>query len=291
MQKSSILLSFLGLWLTSYLSYNYQNILGLGLIFTFGILHGANDLLILKKIEPKKSKFLKIISIYLSIVMLSILLFYKIPLIILITFIIVSAYHFGEQNWNFIFLNKKSIINNFFMLNYGFLILIAIFQIHDFEVQKIILKITKYKIAENIFLNLFILSIIIYILLSIFFYLKNITFKKNIFKQTFYILVLFIIFKVSSLIWAFTVYFVFWHSIPSLKDQIVFLYGSSNYFNLKKYLKSAFIYWFISIIGISIIYYFSVDQIVFLALFFSLLASITFPHFVVILIMYSKEKD
>ena len=54
MSKISIITSFLGLWLTSYLSDNNQIIFGFFLIFTFGILHGANDLVLINQFESKK---------------------------------------------------------------------------------------------------------------------------------------------------------------------------------------------------------------------------------------------
>ena len=45
----SILSSFLGLWLTSYMKNETQIIVGFILILSFGIVHGANDLLLIKK--------------------------------------------------------------------------------------------------------------------------------------------------------------------------------------------------------------------------------------------------
>jgi Brp/Blh family beta-carotene 15,15'-monooxygenase len=115
-------------------------------------------------------------------------------------------------------------------------------------------------------------------------------FKNNIFEQLFYLMVLVIIFKASSLIWGFTIYFIFWHSIPSLNDQITFLFGSATWPNCINYFKTAFIYWFISLVGIFGLYYIAKDMLVFNALFFAFLASITFPHFIVILNMYKKKK-
>jgi Brp/Blh family beta-carotene 15,15'-monooxygenase len=290
MQKSSILLSFLALWLTSYLSISNQNIIGLCLILSFGILHGANDLIILKKINSKSTSFVKLIGLYIFFVFLTILLFYFLPATILLTFIIVSSYHFGEQNWNLKFINIKSILVFIFILNYGFLMLLGLFYFHRMEVKKIIFEISRFSISDSVFFTFLLGSLVTYLLLSIYFYKIDLLFKKNILEQTFNIIVIFIIYKVSSLIWGFVTYFIFWHSIPSLNDQIKFLYGSSNLLNIKRYFKTAFLYWLVSIIGIFVIYYFSTNKIIFLALFFSLLASITFPHLIVIFKMYQKNK-
>ena len=117
---------------------------------------------------------------------------------------------------------------------------------------------------------------------------KHVDFKKHIIEQLFYLVLLCVIFKSSSLIWGFTIYFIFWHSIPSLNDQIKFLYGKYSFHNFKLYVKSAFLYWILSLIGITILYFVAIDLVVFDALFFSLLASITFPHAIVILKMFKK---
>ena len=62
LQKISVLTSFLGLWLTSFLTVRNQEIVGFVLIFTFGILHGANDLVLISQLKSgKKSKFIKIL--------------------------------------------------------------------------------------------------------------------------------------------------------------------------------------------------------------------------------------
>jgi Brp/Blh family beta-carotene 15,15'-monooxygenase len=121
-------------------------------------------------------------------------------------------------------------------------------------------------------------------------YLDSTEFRKNLFEQLFYLLVLAIVFKASSLIWGFAIYFIFWHSIPSLNDQITFLYGESTWSNFKKYFKTAFVYWFISLIGIFGLYVVAKDMLVFDALFFAFLASITFPHCIVILNMFKDKK-
>jgi Brp/Blh family beta-carotene 15,15'-monooxygenase len=117
---------------------------------------------------------------------------------------------------------------------------------------------------------------------------RNNNFKENIVEQLFYLIILCVIFKSSSLIWGFTIYFIFWHSIPSLNDQIVFLYGNYSFSNFKKYLKTAFLYWLISLFGIIVLYLVAKDIVVFDTLFFSFLASITFPHAFVILKMFKK---
>jgi hypothetical protein len=72
-------------------------------------------------------------------------------------------------------------------------------------------------------------------------------------------------------------------------DQIRFLFGNVSFNNFKLYFRSAFAYWIISLLGIALLYYVFKDQKIFNALFFSFLASITFPHVVVIVKMFGKK--
>ena len=288
-QKITVITSFLGLWLTSYLSDTNQLILGFILIFTFGILHGANDLVLISQLENKKKQsFFKILISYIAIVLISALLFTKIPIIALTLFILVSAYHFGEQHWQDIEKNENKIITKIFQFNYGLIILLLLFIFNKKEVIEIVFKITTVSIAEKTISITFFIVLLLFLINTYILYKKSETFKNIIIEQLFYLVLLCLIFKVSSLIWGFTIYFIFWHSIPSLNDQIRFLYGKYSFTNFKKYFKSAFLYWIISLVGISILYFISKDLIIFDALFFSFLASITFPHAIVILKMYKK---
>lgn len=285
-----MLTSFLGLWLTSYLTVEYQNIVGLSLIFSFGILHGANDLELISRLEQnKRISFFKTLATYVVLVIACVVLFIKVPLLALIFFIIISGYHFGEQNWIELLKNCNVIIIRLFQFSYGILILTSLFYFNAQEVEKIIFKIAKINIPESLFLTILIFSLLIYITLSILL-IKYYTISPIIiFEQTFYILVLCIIFKVASLFLGFAIYFIFWHSIPSLYDQIKFLYGSFSFSNFKKYFKAAFLYWSISLLGVFVLYYISRDLLIFDALFFSFLASITFPHFIIMLKMYNRN--
>jgi Brp/Blh family beta-carotene 15,15'-monooxygenase len=116
-------------------------------------------------------------------------------------------------------------------------------------------------------------------------------FQKNLAVELLYLVVFTILFKVGSLIWAFAIYFIFWHSIPSLLDQTKFLFGGVSISNFKRYCKSAFLYWLISIVGIIVLYFVLKDYKIFDSIFFSFLAAITFPHvFVIERMFHVKNK-
>lgn len=287
----SILASFCSLWITSFLENKVQILIGFLLILSFGILHGANDLVILKKINISKQPitFIKLITSYIIVVMTSALLFTLIPWLALLLFILVSSYHFGEQHWQLLENYKRKWVRIFFQFNYGLFILLLLFLFHLKEVEEIIFSIISINIS---FIKISYLLLFFGFTLSaffIYFISKSTQFRNRAIEELLYLIVFAILFKVGSLIWGFALYFIFWHSIPSLQDQVRFLYGNYSFGTFKLYIKSAFIYWISSILGIVLLYLWVKDEIIFDALFFSFLAAITFPHAWVILKMFHKK--
>jgi len=288
----AIVASFFGLWMDSYFSTKLQIISGFFLIFTFGILHGANDILLVKKINTEKpsNSRLNILAYYVIVVLTGLLLFYTIPQIALLLFIIVSAYHFGEQQWQKLEPHFPKWLVILFQSFYGSVILFLLFIFHTTEVQRIILSIANISIPIPYFLLLLQVSGIFFLGLSAYFYWKLEKIRNKILLEFFYLIVFAIIFKSSSLIWGFAIYFVLWHSIPSIIDQVKFLNRSFSMTYFIAYCRSAGIYWLVSIIGIALIYFTLKEEKLFNALFFSFLAAITFPHTVVITRMFRGKK-
>jgi beta-carotene 15,15'-dioxygenase len=286
----AIVASFFCLWIDSFFSAKFQIILGFILIFTFGILHGANDLMLIKSINDQKKSisYPKILTYYVLIVIFGALLFYFIPRISLLLFILVSGYHFGEQQWqNLKLLNKH--IRFAFQICYGTFILFLLFNFHQIEVQNIISEITASKFnIEVITIGFKIISIVL-ISFFLYLYMYQIEIRNQILLEIFYLGVFAIIFFSSSLIWGFAIYFIIWHSLPSIIDQITFLYGDFSKTNFVNYFKSAALYWIVSLIGLGIFYSIFKDLKLFNSMFFSFLAAITFPHVLVILKMFGKK--
>lgn len=285
----AIVLSFLGLWITSFFSNDLQVGIGFVLILSFGILHGANDILISKSILSKKKQFseMKIIYLYIMVVVFGAVLFYFLPITTLLLFVIISGYHFGEQQLDYL---KEYKENTFvFKILYGLLVLFLLFGFHINDVIAVVYEITSYRIDASLIVNSLYLILILFTITYIFVFMKLKINQSLILKELFYLLVFAIIFKVSSLIWGFTIYFIVWHSIPSIINQTKFLYGSFNYFTFIKYIKAAFFYWVISLVGLYFFYLLFQDIKLFNTMFFSFLAAITFPHVLVILMML-KDK-
>tara|TARA_B100000900_G_scaffold416223_1_gene450241 strand:+ start:6594 stop:7439 length:846 start_codon:yes stop_codon:yes gene_type:complete len=265
--------------LTFLLSKSFIHLIAVFAVLTVGILHGANDLEILSKRFKGKSNHLyfKFLTLYLLIVIIGMALFFVTPAFALFFFVIFSSYHFGEQHWG-----EKLTINptNFiFYTLYGALIFFILFSFQYTEVLSVINKISGYTIGFDFFLNIsIILGITVFIWM-----LLNDSLRVHIFKECILLILLAAIFYVDSLFFAFAFYFVVWHSLPSLREQLIYLYGDFNFNSCIRYLKTSIIYWIASLGSLFMVYrYIDFEADYFMPLFFSFLAAITFPHTVVI---------
>ena len=95
----------------------------------------------------------------------------------------------------------------------------------------------------------------------------------------------------SSLIFGFSIYFIFFHSVLSIKDQVKYIYGDDNSQYIKKYLISALPYFILALLFLIGSYLFiDFESLDILPIMFTFLAAITFPHVIVIEKMYSSMK-
>lgn len=287
----AIIASFFCLWLNSLFSKEAQIIIGFSLIFTFGILHGANDLLLIKNTNDtsKKISFNKILVYYVIVVLLGLLLFYLVPFVALLLFVLVSAFHFGDQQGFYLDFPVSKYLLIFYPFIYGLLLLFLLFFFHANEVQVIVSEIIRFQLPDLYIDEILLASGILFLSISSYFYWKFESFRKKIQTELFFLLVFAVLFKTSSLIWGFAIYFIIWHSIPSILDQIKFIYGKVTVNHFVAYCSNAFAYWFASLLGIALLYFLFRDEEIFDALFFSFLAAITFPHVLVILKMMHKQ--
>ena len=286
-QNFTIVISFFCIWLTGYFSEQIQLLSAFLLIITFGILHGSNDIVLLNKINKKAASYSinRVLTSYVLVVLGTVLLFYFIPALALLVFVLISSYHFGEQHWNKKFDFKNVYIIKLYQFLYGFLILLLLFSCQTHEVKKVVFEISAVTLFDGAIYSTTALVLLLVLITSFYFYTIDANFKKNAIQEAFYLLLFVIIFKLTTLIWGFAIYFIFWHSIPSLIDQVYYLYGNWSFSTFLLYCKSAFWYWIISIAGIATLYFTLGEKDLFEGLFFSFLAAVTFPHVMVIITM------
>ena len=289
-QKLSIFSSFLGLWSVSYLQQDFQTYLGFFLIFTFGILHGTNDLMLFAKTTVNNQvDFKKFLLNYILIVLVGLALFWIAPIFGLSAFILVSAYHFGQQHFEYFAEQNNALIYNIFYLIYGLFILMLLFIFNVDTVSTIVQEISAVTLSSNIIKSTFATVGLLLVLMGIYIGTKNDSLKENLVLEIFLLMVFTVLFFSTTLIWGFALYFIFWHSIPSIDSQIRFVFGRTTKNSIWQYTKAGLVYWVISILGVIILYYFFANKKLFDSIFFSFLAAITFPHVFVIEKMFNSK--
>lgn len=283
--ESIVLVStFFFLWLAVFFQESIEYFMAFILILSFGILHGSNDLtLILKgnKRSKSSSNYLKVLLYYVLFVLASGLIFYVFPSLALFVFILFSGFHFGEQHL-VSKITKVSRPASLLFFTYGSFILFLLFLTNATVSIQIIKTIIGYTIPISVFEGGLVLSGISTFGLGLFLVWKK-NLKINPVKELFFLGVFFVVFKTASLLWGFAIYFILWHSIPSLYDQIYYLHGSITKATFASFVKDSFPYWLISVTGLLVLLFvFRNNLETSLAFFFSFLAAITFPHVLVI---------
>jgi Brp/Blh family beta-carotene 15,15'-monooxygenase len=205
----------------------------------------------------------------------------------LIVFVIFSSFHFGEQHY--LELNiKKNNLSNLYKLILGLLIFNIIFYFKIEKVAQIISSILSFNVDLKFLEYSLMVFFLLFLSISLYFLQKK-YYSSNNFLFSFFILVLFLIIVViSDLMWGFAIYFIIWHTIPSIKSQILFLYDEFNKDNLIKYIKKAVMYWILAMVFLYIFFLYLSKSNMFDIAFFSFLNAITLPHAILIHKMFNS---
>ena len=273
------------------LSANYQDMVGFALVLSVGLIHGANDLLIIKKNSKSISNFsqFRTFFAYIGVVFVGLIFFYLIPSFALITFILVSIYHFGEQHIQAIPITRKLRSNYrvISIVSHGIILFTIIFM-NNIEVVNNVFLSFKINFLSSNTLNLILVTVTVVYMSTLVInkFLTSFIISEILFFVLFYFLSL-----SSTLILCFSVYFIFFHSILSIKDQVKYIYGSNDNISLKRYLLNSMPYFILALIFLILFYNFSeIDNSDLLPIIFTFLAAITFPHVIVIEKMYRSMK-
>jgi Brp/Blh family beta-carotene 15,15'-monooxygenase len=276
-QNFMVFFTFLLLWVSIQFGKVVEDLIAYVLVITLGILHGANDLLILSIKDKNENKLIKNLIIYLGIIILCVLIYLFSPYIAILLFVLLSSYHFGEEYFGQK-INVNLLFNSLYFLGYGMFIFSLIFRQSITEVDVIMNELTGLTFTMiEIEITLLISGVLLFAG-SLYLILTKRNELKMFFEETFYLMLLFLVFKTSSLILGFAIYFIFWHSIPSMIHQIEFISGSLSKKNFLLYVKKALIYWVISIVGLLFLYQLVPQIELFATVVFVILFAVTAPH-------------
>ena len=253
-------------------------------VLTLGILHGANDLEIISKNFKGKSNhlFIKSILIYIAVVLVGVVFFFTLPALALLFFVLFSSYHFGEQHWEGRLKFQKW--SALYYFTYGAFIFLVLFAFQYQETAQVIYQISSLHLPFSFFsLSLILTSLAL--LIQLFIQLDS---RVTIVKELILLGLLALLFFKGTLLFGFGLYFVVWHSFPSLRSQIHYIYDTFDRSSFRNYIISALFYWVLALVGLFGTYFFlDISTGQYLSIFFSFLAAITFPHALVMERMFS----
>jgi len=152
------------------------------------------------------------------------------------------------------------------------------------DTAEVIFQITSLQLPLIFFqISLLIVSLVLFVQFII-----QVGFNFELVSEILLIGLLVILFYKATLLFGFGLYFVVWHSFPSLRSQVHYIYGTLDRKSFIHYFKSALLYWVMALLGLFGAYFFlDIPSDQYLPLFFSFLAAITFPHAIVMERMFS----
>lgn len=269
--------TFFLIWLSVQFGEIVEDSIAYILVVSVGILHGANDLLILSKLEDGKNSFTRNLLIYLGIIIVCALIYFLNPFVAIVLFVILSGYHFGEEHFGEK-LHQAPIFDFVFFTAYGLLLFSLLFYLSQDDVAVIMNQLANKTFSETQILAILFPSAIIVFSLAGYLMLTKKETKVNFGRELFYLLVLLVVFNTSSLVLSFAIYFIFWHSIPSIIHQTKFISGDIDNHALLYYVKKAAVFWAISVVGLVVLYFLFPKATDLASVVFAILFAVTAPH-------------
>lgn len=253
-----------------WISYGFFGII----LLLVGIPHGAIDHLTSDPFITKPG-LVRFIAFYLLLISLYLVCWFFFPLIALILFIGMSAYHFGQTHFLGIKFPKTSDIILFISRGGFFLALILLGNLQ--ETATILKDIIKIQLSET--QSIGIIAVLFLSTVGIQLYLLKGLRKKDILE----LCVLGGLLYYTPLLTGFITYFGFWHALPSMIEEYAYLKKIPQFSTFKKFFIQLLPFTLISLIGISLIltigqHYLETSQLI--LIFFVMISLISFPHII-----------
>lgn len=263
----------------------------MSLIIILGIPHGAIDhiLYLSKRKKPAITFYFQ----YLSLIALNVLFWIWLPQLAFFSFLFVSAYHFGQSQFNHLF-EVEEISEKILYFIWGLTLMIGLI---FFNMDQILaLEGIAFLFSQNFLLSssLFLKSTLIGCftitigLMLIFTLLKKIKLETFLLESIVLILIL-TAFYLLPLLVGFTLYFVVLHSMKVMEEEYVYLRKKQITESVSAFIKMLLPYTLLSFVGIILLMV--GIQLEFIAIplsymFLILVSSITLPHIFVMELFY-----
>ena len=277
------------------LAAQWQLFLAVALIVLVGIPHGATDYLIFQYLSRPLWGSRHLFRFYLNYILLMAgyaLLWWLLPGPALALFLLLSMYHFGQSNWNYVTYRNKALQYGAYLLWGAFVLLTPI--LWHYEAAQVIIQqligapapVISQPLAQALCIGLLAcnLWLTIYLLIQ-----QRVNFRQFVEELANYV-VLSVLFVNTPLLLGFAIYFVCWHSMSSVMDQIRFFRERLGPYSLKDYVRSTLPLSLASIAGLGVLVGVQLSMgIAFnIGVVFIFISVVTLPHMILIEQLYHE---
>lgn len=281
---------FFPVWTT-----DVQLVPALTLVVLGGIPHGATDYLIFRRLSRPLFGTRTMTQFYLNYLLLMLVYsftWWLSPVLSLTIFLLLSMFHFGQSNWNYVSFSSRA---ESFLVNTawgGFALLVPIVWHYD-EALPIISQITGWQPAPwsvnarlAVCLGLLLINLWI---IAYYGWQRKIT-RRNVRSELVNLAVLGAVFYFLPLLLGFAVYFVFWHSLSSMLDQIRFFRRQEEQYGWRHYVWNALPFSLVAILGLAALVW-GQSQLglnMGIGVLFIFISIVTLPHMILIDRLYGE---
>ena len=218
------LFALLGLWLPVFWADNAW-VLAVALILLIGIPHGATDHLIFSRLGVERfgrNKWILFFSGYLGLMLLYGILWWLAPVLSLGLFLVMSAYHFGQSNWSFLW-EKSALGGVVVSMIWGSWVIFTPLLLQAETSLVIVAQIIgkPLQVPTNLWMGA--IALLVFNLLAMgYIFSRGWIGIKEFSREIFHVILLELLFFTCPLVLSFAVYFTLWHALGSMQDQVDF---------------------------------------------------------------------
>jgi Brp/Blh family beta-carotene 15,15'-monooxygenase len=275
----------------------WELILAVVLIALIGIPHGATDHLIFRNLTRPflgTRQMIYFYSYYLLLIGAYAALWWFFPVLSFALFLVLSAYHFGQSNWNYVQFASKFSSGIYYLLWGGFVIIAPVLLHYD-STLPIIQEIVRQSppLIEPVFRWGIVGTVLgMNILLTLLLRWQQKLSARQLTEELISLLVLSLVFYFTPVLLGFAIYFVCWHSMSSVMDQIQFFQERKSKYSLKKYVGDTLPFTLLALFGLAALFwaqqqFLGTMQVGLLFIFISI---VTLPHMILIDRLYEEAE-
>ncbi|PIQ49989.1 MAG: hypothetical protein COW03_02205 [Cytophagales bacterium CG12_big_fil_rev_8_21_14_0_65_40_12] len=255
------------------------------LIVTLGLMHGATDHILHFNVQTGNSQSLAgFIKRYLLCIAGMSVIWLALPITAFVLFIVLSCYHFGQTQLQYLKLSERSLRKKAIYFVWGLMVLVIIvFSNYQSSIALINSISTSFAIQSDILYLPYIPIIAVGLGMLVMLATKKYSSWKAIGFEIIELFVIYIFSTELDLLSSFGLFFGLWHSLRAIEVQVKKI-NLVHQFTFKDFLKSAAPFTIISIVGISLLLAASTlieSNMKLEMLFLIAISLVTMPHMVV----------